>query len=267
MAPTTSATPPQPPPPPPPGGAPVKKKTSPLVWILVGCLGLFVIGGVIFGVATFFVARKVKDVAGEFVENPVKSSVEMMVRMNPDLELVSTDDEAETMTIRDKKTGEVSTFNWADIQEGKLTFESGGESYTIDGSQAADGQIAIQDESGETTMAMGAGAGEVPSWFPAYHDATEITVLVNASQGGQQSTIWTFKTGDAVADVVSFYEQQLESQGWEVNTSTSDVGGASNGSLDATQESGAKSLNMVVAKSSGGEPAQAMVTYTQGGGG
>lgn len=259
MAPTTGAVPPQPPPPP-LAAVPVKKKTNPLVWILVGCLGLFVIGGIIFAAATFFIAKKAKDVFEDVAENPVKAAAEMMVRMNPDLELVSSDDEAETMTIKDKKTGTVSTFNWSDISEGKLTFETDGQSYTVDGS-GADGSISVQDESGQETMTFGAGAGDVPDWFPAYHNAVEINVLVNANQNGQQSTIWTFKTADEVAAVLGFYETQLEGSGWEVTTSSSDVGGVANGSLEAKQGNGAKTLNLVLTKSSG-ESSQAMATYT-----
>jgi hypothetical protein len=257
MAPTTSAT----PPPPPPAGVPAKKKTNPLVWILVGCLGLFVIGGIIFAAATFFIARKAKDFVEEASANPAKAAAEMMVRMNPDLELVSSDDDAGTMTIRDKTTGKETTLNWSDISEGKLTFETDGETYSVDG--GADGSLTVQDESGEQTMSFGADAGSVPSWFPAYHNASDVNVLVNANQNGQQSLIWTFQSADAVPAVLAFYEQALKGSGWEVTTNSSEVGGTSNGSVDAKQEGGAKSLNLVISKN-GSEPAQVMATYTGG---
>ena len=105
----------------------------------------------------------------------------------------------------------------------------------------------------------------MPDWFPAYHNAADINVLVNANQDGQQSTIWTFQTPDAVADVVGFYETQLEGAGWEVTTSSSDVGGAAHGSIEAKRDGGAKTLNLVVSKQ-GGDASQAMVTYTATGG-
>ena len=130
MAPTTSATPLRLPRRP---RVPAKKKTNPLVWILVGCLGLVVISGIIFVALGMFAFNKAKDVIEDVQTNPAKAAAEMMVRMNPDLELVSTDDDAETMTIRDKTTGKETTLNWSDIAEGKLTFETDGESYTVDG--------------------------------------------------------------------------------------------------------------------------------------
>ena len=259
MAPTTSAT----PPPPPPPGVPVKKKTNPLVWILVGCLGLVVVSGVIFVGLGFFAARKLKDVVEDVAENPVKAAAELAVKMNPDLELVSSDDDAQTMTIRDKNTGEESTFNWSDIQNGRMTFESDGKTMSVDTN--ADGSMTVQDESGEQSMTFGGNAGAVPSWFPAYHNQTDVNVLVNANQNGQQSTIWTFQSGDAVAAIMGFYEQELKNSGWEVSTNTSEMGGTSNGSIEAKQEGGAKILNLVVSKN-GSEPANAMATYTETGG-
>src|SRR5947209_7107826 len=40
---------------------PVKRKTSPLVWVLVIVLGLFVLGGVITAAAGYFVYHKVRQ--------------------------------------------------------------------------------------------------------------------------------------------------------------------------------------------------------------
>jgi hypothetical protein len=261
MAPTVS---PQPPPPPQPPAAPAKK-SSPWKWILIGCAGVVVLGCILAAACGLFVFNRAKNFVEEASANPAKAAAEMAVRLNPDLELVSTDDAAETITIRDKKTGKTSTVDWSAIEDGKLTFESDGETYTLDGSDAAEGRIAVQNESGEETMSFGAGAGDVPDWFPAYHNAQATNVLVNANQNGQQSTIWTFTTTDAVADVLSFYETQLEGSGWEVTTSASDAGGTSNGSLEGKRDGGAKTVNLVITKS-GSDAGQAMVTYTGTGG-
>jgi hypothetical protein len=261
MAPTTSASSPQPPPPPPVG--PAKKKTSPLVWILVGCLGLFVIGGIIFAAATFFVARKVKDVAEDFAENPVRESVEAMVRLNPDLELVSTDDAAETMTIRDKTTGKVATFDWSDLQNGNFSFEAEGEEYNVDASGIEEGRLAVTDGSGEV-VALGPGAGGVPSWFPEYPGTTDVNVLVSATQDGQDSTIWTFQSSDQAGKLLAFYQERLQAESWEVTTNSSGED-ADQGSLDATRDGATRNINLVATSTPGGAT-QVMVTYTATGG-
>jgi hypothetical protein len=268
MPPTIGNQPPVPPPPqppayqpPPPPGTPVpeKKKMGPLAWILIGCLGLFVVGGILFAALGYFAFNKAKDVVGEFAENPVRESVEAMVRLNPDLELVSTDDQAQTMTIRNTSTGEVATFDWSDIQNGEFRWEADGEQYTVDTSEAAEGRLEVRDESGQGVFALG--SGEVPDWFPEYPGAIEVNVLVSATQDGQDSTIWTFQSSDKVADVLGFYEQRLGADGWEVSKTESSAGGIDQGSVDAKQEQGARSVNLV-ASTTDANVTQVMVTYT-----
>ena len=257
---TPAASPPQPPAPPPAAPA-AKKKTSPLVWILVGCLGLVVVVGVVVAVATAYGVRWVTKVGKEIAENPVRESVELMVRLNPELELVSTDDVAETVTIRNKTTGEVSTFDWSDIQNGEFRFETDGQEYSVDASEAASGRIEVEDAEGRSTFSLGSESSEVPSWFPEYPNAVEVNVLINASQDGQDSTIWTFKSADPVSDVLAFYEGRLEADEWEVETASADSGGMTQGSVDAKKEGGARTLNLVATSTESGST-QVMVTAT-----
>jgi hypothetical protein len=78
--------------------------------------------------------------------------------------------------------------------------------------------------------------------------------------------IWTFTTSDPVADVLAFYEQNLDGEGWEASTTTSSAGDVSSGSVDANRDNGTRTLNLVVSQS-GGDPTQVMVTYTGAAGG
>jgi hypothetical protein len=93
--------------PPPPGSPQAPKKgLSPLAWVGIGCavlfvLGLLVLGGIV-GVGGYFA----KKAAAKFEKNPTMAAAEMVVRLNPDLELVSSDEKTNTLTIKDKKTGE-----------------------------------------------------------------------------------------------------------------------------------------------------------------
>src|ERR1700736_4552928 len=75
------------------------KKMSPLVWILVGIFGLFVVLGIALTAGAAFVAHKVK-------QNPALAIAKLATVGNPDIEAVSADEGANTVTIRDKKTGE-----------------------------------------------------------------------------------------------------------------------------------------------------------------
>ncbi|MGH9381695.1 MAG: hypothetical protein ACRD2Z_13930, partial [Thermoanaerobaculia bacterium] len=154
-----------------------KKKLGPLAWILIGCLGLVVLAGAVMLAGGFFVAKKVKEVAKDYQENPARAAAELVVRANPDLELVEADDEAQTLTIRNKKTGEVFTADWSDIQQGKFRIESDGKEVTVDATRATRGEggvITVTDESGDATVTIGGGdTSSVPAWFPAYPGASK----------------------------------------------------------------------------------------------
>src|SRR5947208_15632878 len=95
---------------------PPKKGLGPLGWIAIGCGVILVICVMVFAVGGYFAKKKFD----QFSKNPAKTTAELIVRANPDLELVSEDDKAGTITVRDKKKNETVTLNFDDIKNGKL---------------------------------------------------------------------------------------------------------------------------------------------------
>ena len=95
-----------------------KKGLSPWAWVAIGCGGLLVLFAIVVTMSGMFVAKKVGDYAEEFKENPA-AAAELLIKMNPELELVDSDREAGTMTIRNKEDGEVITVNYEDIEQGQ----------------------------------------------------------------------------------------------------------------------------------------------------
>ena len=85
--------------------APAKKGLPVWAWVGIGCGALVVVVLIVVTVAGFLVANKVKDVAADFEKNPAMATARMIVKLNPDLEEVSTDDEEGTITVRNTKTG------------------------------------------------------------------------------------------------------------------------------------------------------------------
>ena len=60
----------------PPPPAPAKKKgLPPLAWVGIGCGALVVIALIVFAVGSWLVAKKVRDVAGEFEANPAMAGL------------------------------------------------------------------------------------------------------------------------------------------------------------------------------------------------
>ena len=100
------------------GTAPQGKKGLPvLAWIAIGCGGIVVLGGIAFTLIGWLAVSKMKDVASDFEDNPTRAAAELMVRMNPELEMVESDEDAGTLTVREKSSGKVITFNYEDIKE------------------------------------------------------------------------------------------------------------------------------------------------------
>ena len=156
------------PPPAPPAVPTPKKGMSVWGWLAIGCglVALLALGTCV-GVG-FFVQKK----ADEFQKNPAKAAAEFAVRVNPDVELVSSTDEE--MTVRNKKTGEVITVNFEDAKEGKFTFKTKDGVATVDANADPSGEggtLRVTGTDGETAVfGAGADAAKVPEWVPMFAD-------------------------------------------------------------------------------------------------
>ena len=192
----------------PPQGVP-PKKTSPWVWVLGGCGLIIVVGVVITAVSVYMIGRKFKQVAGG---NPA-AIVKMIASMNPDVEVLSTDDSAGTVTIRNKKDGKVVTMKFDDIRNGKFTIkEDGKDEVTFEANK--DGQGGVVVKTGEGTAQFGAG-GRIPAWVPAYPGSSPHPGYV-ADTTKELAVSYTFTTKDSVDKVSSYYQTALKSAGFTV---------------------------------------------------
>ena len=212
------------PPPPPPAAAPIpgpapKKKTSPWVWILVGCGSIVLIGLLALAAGTYFVGKKISGFAKDAEKNPAVAAAKVIVAFSPDLEIVSSDDEAGTVTVRNTKTGEEITMNAEDIKKGRLKFKNEkGEEDTFEakGEGGKDG-LSVKSDKGEATFGAGS-AASVPAWLPAYSGATaQGTFSARTAEG--DSGGFSFETGDSADEVASFYRRELEGAGFFIDHS------------------------------------------------
>jgi hypothetical protein len=219
-----------------PGAAPVKRKTSPIVWVLVIIVGIFVLGAIGIVGTGLFVVHKARQAGLDptlMQRNPAYAAAKMIVAMNPDLTEVRHDDNAGTITVRDKNTGKESTLSFDDIKNGKIRFSA-------------------TDEKGETaTMEIGGGTGKLPSWVPEYPGASgkgTFSIQGNSRDGSAQGGNYSFTTRDPAAKVIEYYQEKLKDLGMSINvTSSTDQGGM----FVATDDKEKRSLTVVVGESSG----------------
>lgn len=237
-------------PPPPPGAPPVKKGLSPLAWVGIGCGVIILLGVVAMGVLGFF-AKKQFD---KFADNPTKAAAELVVRTNPDLELVSTDDKAGTMTIRDKKENKEFTLSFDDIKNGKFAITTADGTTTIDAT-SQDG-IKVTDDKGNVSQ-LGATSNEnLPGWIPTYPNG-ESSGITAVTSPTEKSGGFTVATSDSVDAVTGFYDSKLKDAGFQV-TKTSFPGGAN---VTGSTEGDKRTLTVQIGSNEG--KTQAIVFYSE----
>jgi hypothetical protein len=227
---------------------------GPLGWIAIGCGVILVFCVIAFGVFGYFVKRGVD----KFKQNPAKTAAEFMVRANPDLELVSTDDKAGTLTVHNKKTNETVTMNFDDIKNGKFKVTSDKGTATFDGSG---GGIKVTDEKGQTATFGGGGPQNLPSWLPVYPGAASQNALASTTNEGRSGG-FTLTTKDTIEQVANYYETQLKAAGLKVEKNMMSANDkTSGGTVSGSSDDKKRTAAVILSTSDAGT--QAMVSYEE----
>jgi hypothetical protein len=207
---------------------PAKKGMGPLGWIGLGCGVVIIIGVIALGAVGYFAKKKLD----QFKANPTMTAAELIVKANPDLELVSSDPKKNTMTIRDKKTGKTMTWNADDIKNGRVTVTSDEGTATFDANGKNGGTLETTDEKGQKSVAKFGGTGSpqnLPSWVPSYPGGQAQSTTYDTTGPQGRSALFTISTSDAVDKVIDWYEAELKAQGFTVDKTTSTSNGQTGG--------------------------------------
>lgn len=224
--------------------APAKRGLSPIVWVLiiVGGLILLTIVGVVG--AGFFLVHKAHQAGfdSELMQrNPGYATAKMIIAMNPEVEEVSHDEASGTITVREKKTGKVTTMSFGDIKNGHFSFSA-------------------QDDNGKTgSIEFGGGLGKLPSWVPVYPGAKaegEFSATGSAGQNEEGGTV-VLSTSDDWSKVMSFYQDKAKDLGMKTTMTTSTAKG---GMLIFTDEDSKRTLS--VTAGGGGSAGSSSISLT-----
>ena len=223
--------------------------------LVLGTVGIVVLGGCfVVGVWVFRTGQEaVQEVTGsetglggfleDLQENPARVAAETVIRVNPELDLVSTDEAAGTITFRNNRTGEEATLNFDDIAEGRFTMTTSEGEFSMDASEAvaegsAEGGVTFSGPDGTARIGGAADLDSVPAWVPLYPNATETQGTYQTASGDRITGAVTARTGDSAQEVLDHYEQALEAEGYTIvsrtmNETPSGVFGAFSASLEA----------------------------------
>lgn len=206
-----------------------------IAWVGIGCGGLLLLA-IIAGIVLFY---KMADTFKEFAENPEKAGAEMMVSLNPDLEMVSQNEEKGEMTIR-TKDGKEMTLSYKDIAEGKM--------------------VVTDAEGNETVMGSG-DLSQVPAWVPKPPDLSEGVSTFRSNAGGKISGQFSGKSAQTADDLKTFFDDAATAQGMNnSSTGSTSFNGTSATTLDYS--GGGKSL-VIVITAKAGSPALVNTTYSE----
>lgn len=242
---------------------PPQKKSNVLMWVLAGCGTFLIIGIIAVFLGGYFVWNKAKQ-AGldpDLIQNkPALAVAKMIVAANPDVELVSVDDDKGLITVRNKKTGETVTVNLDDAQKGKISFKKDGEdevTFEANGDESK-GSLEVKSAEGNAKFSTGS-ADSLPDWLPVYPDV-QLVGSYSAQNKDGQSGGFHFATKDPPNKIISYYEDGLRRAGMEVNTNLLQTNGKVSGGMATGEDTKKKRVVSVNALPSD-EGTQVTVVY------
>lgn len=232
---------------PPPAKTP--KKGRFIFWALGGCLLLIIIAAIILFSTGLIVAHKVGLDSG----TPGVAIAKLLLSNNPEVEVLSVDEDSGVIRVRDRKTGKILTVDMKDAQKGKIVLTDENNQKMEIKTQGEGNNATVEIQSADGSLRIGAGdKGQLPSWLPPYPNAESSGAMgFNSNQG--KSGSFSFKSKDSVATVAAFYEEALKSAGFQIEKSLSEIPGqGSIMSISASDAKTRRTANMTAARTEEG---------------
>lgn len=227
------------------------KKSNALLWVLGGCGTIIILCILVFVGLFFFGMHKMKQAGIDpelMKKNPGLATAKMVVFANPDVEMVTSDDNAGTMVIRDKKTGKVTRLKFDAEKKTMVVTDEQGKTATITANTDA-GNLEVKGPEG--TFKIGNSADKAPSWVPVYPGASpQNTMSVNAN--GNQSGTYVFVTQDASDKVLSSYADALKASGMTASTTSNNTDGKVSGIVTGSDQDHKRSVLVTVSPDADG---------------
>lgn len=228
--------------------------------VAIGCGVLFLIVAIVIGSALAFGAFKAKQYVEGFEKEPVASAARTYAALNPDIEFVEADEDSRRVTFRNKETGETITIDAAELESGRISFEDEKGKTTIESSGDEEGgSLTMRGPEGTATFRSGAAsADDVPSWVVRYPGATISGAYTTTSNDRQSGTV-TITTDDDLDRVVQYFRDELDDDGYTVQTQSFSGGGQDLRMLHGENADASRKLSVTISRVE--NQTQAAVTY------
>ncbi|MGH9642856.1 MAG: hypothetical protein ACRD3Q_10540 [Terriglobales bacterium] len=246
---------------------PVPQKSSGnkvLLWVIGIIVGLFVLGLGTCGVIGFYAMHKVKQAGFDselMKKNPGLATAKMAVAMNPDVEVVSSDDRAGSIKVRDKKTGKVTTMKFDPEKKSMVIVDENGQTSTITANgEGSSGTVEVNGPQG--TVKIGGNADKAPAWVPQYPGSSPQGTF-SSSNANEQSGSFTFTTADPVEKLIAFYGDGLKSGGFTVSNMTTNSEGKAGGMVSGEDKDNKRTVMVMLSTENDGTHANVTFSVKQ----
>ncbi len=235
--------------------------------VVIGFVGLFVLGVFLWRAGQEVVdqatgERSLTEFLEALEENPARAAAEAIVRLNPELELIETNDAAGTLTIRDTSTGGTATLNFEDIAAGRFSITTDEGEFSVDAQSGEGGALRVTGTDGEMAFGGAATLDNVPDWVPTYPGVADLQVGYQGTDGDSLTGAISGGTTDDPQTVLDYYERVLEGSGYDIGgRSLTESGPTSFGSISASNASSGRNVNVAVIREDDGT--QVTVNYKE----
>ncbi|MFQ3639650.1 MAG: hypothetical protein SNJ62_06540, partial [Chloracidobacterium sp.] len=186
---------------------PPAKKSNVWLWVLGGCGAIAVIGIIATGAFLYFAYYAASRAIDEVSKNPVRTAAKLIENINPDIEVVSVDEEKKLVTFRDKATGTTTTVSLDEFEK-----QAGRGNASRDDSAAQGGDKSTKSPESDVGISD---KDNIPAWVVLYPGAKVIAKVISGSADKASGSL-TLKTSDKVDAVFKFYEGKLDGTGFTV---------------------------------------------------
>lgn len=231
-----------------------KKGLSGLAIAGIGCGGLTLLALLVVVLLGMKACNMAKEVVGDFKTNPEKAAAMMVLKFNPELDIVKTDDAKGEITVRNKKSGEEVTLSYKDVSEGKFSIKNAkGEVVSIDGSDAGGkGGVVMKGPEGEVVIGgTNAAAIAPPAWVPMYPHLKSQPGGMRSERNGVIAGSFAAETADTGEQVKAFYEAKLKEAGFDTNVTTTGTDGGEFTIIHGAKDDGKTQVSAVITSKDG----------------
>jgi len=167
------------------------KGLHPLAWVGIGCGGLSLIAVIALSLIAWSGYRAAQGLISGFKSTQQFAIAERVIAMIPDLEVVSRDPVAGTLSVRQPSTDAQASWSIADIEAGRLT---------------------LTDSAGNL-VELGAPAENRPAWLPLHEPNQDARLICQQKDPGGDRGALAFTTSSSAEEIMATYSAAASAAG------------------------------------------------------